>query len=235
MTCRGDCIYIDPVQLIALINSVGITEENSVETAFAVAAAESGLAVNNVCDGCSPLAPTEHSVGLWQINIDPKLRRPYTEEQLVDPAFNAQVMAQMSGGGVHWSGTWSTYPVQSSLHMADAILAYQQWLAAGSPAYSGVTPGGGPSPTPAPVPGGFTGGQPSPTGQPAPPDQYLFTLNVSELGRRFFQAGTKVLVTTILGIMIVIGIILIAVRPGQKVLTSEPVKDIAGAGKLLAI
>lgn len=50
----------------------------------------------------------EHSVGLLQINIDPKLRRSWTESQLYDPIFNLQAGLQLYNGRGNFND-WTTY------------------------------------------------------------------------------------------------------------------------------
>ena len=65
------------------------------------------------------LANNEYSVGLWQININPALRRPWTRQQLCDPLFNAQVALQiyrqqgLRAWGSYTDGRYRQYLAQS--------------------------------------------------------------------------------------------------------------------------
>lgn len=65
------------------------------------------------------LANNEHSVGLWQININPSLHRPWTQTQLCDPLFNAKAALQIYGTqglrawGAYTDGSYKKYLAQS--------------------------------------------------------------------------------------------------------------------------
>jgi hypothetical protein len=89
--------------------------ENLLDTMAAIGMAES--------HGWSGALATcgEHSVGLWQININPTLRRPYSEAELLDPVRNAQVAREIyNQQGLR---AWSTYLNNS----------YRQYLSSSTP------------------------------------------------------------------------------------------------------
>lgn len=97
--------------LVDLLRSAGFSGQG-LRTAYAVAMAESGgrpTAHNtNAKTG-------DNSYGLFQINMlgrmGPARRKQYglsSNDDLLDPAANARVAFQMSGGGSNW-GPWSTY------------------------------------------------------------------------------------------------------------------------------
>lgn len=67
--------------------------ENLIVTMAAIGMAESS---GRECI-VGTIANNEYSVGLWQININPTLRRPWTKAQLCDPLFNAKVAFQIYG------------------------------------------------------------------------------------------------------------------------------------------
>lgn len=73
-------------QMQALLRQAG-WPENLIVTMAAIGMAESS---GRECI-IGRLANNEYSVGLWQININPSLRRPWTQQQLCDPLFNAKV------------------------------------------------------------------------------------------------------------------------------------------------
>ena len=65
------------------------------------------------------LAKNEYSVGLWQININPALKRPWTEKQLCDPLFNAKAAFEiyrqqgLRAWGAYRDGRYQQYIPQS--------------------------------------------------------------------------------------------------------------------------
>lgn len=89
--------------------------ENLIVTMAAIGMAESS---GRACI-VGTLANNEYSVGLWQININPSLRRPWTREQLCDPLFNAKVALQIYGQqglhawGAYTDGNYKKYIAQS--------------------------------------------------------------------------------------------------------------------------
>lgn len=68
----------------------------------------------------------EYSLGLWQINMDPKLGRSYDRDRLLsDPVYNASVALQiyrqqgMRAWGAYTDGRW-----RQSKYLADSQAAY---------------------------------------------------------------------------------------------------------------
>jgi hypothetical protein len=70
--------------------------------------AESGGDTNAINPGHA--GDPEHSVGLWQININ--AHPQYTEAQMKDPLQNAQAMAKISSNGTNWN-PWGAYTNRS--------------------------------------------------------------------------------------------------------------------------
>ncbi len=79
-------------QMQSLLRSAG-WPESLIVTMAAIGMAESS---GQSCI-VGTMANNEYSVGLWQININPSLHRPWTRQQLCDPLFNAKVALQVYG------------------------------------------------------------------------------------------------------------------------------------------
>lgn len=79
-------------QMQSLLRQAG-WPESLIVTIAAIGMAESS---GNACI-VGTMANNERSIGLWQININPTLRRPWTKEQLCDPLFNAKIALQIYG------------------------------------------------------------------------------------------------------------------------------------------
>lgn len=91
---------LDAQAVARLVIAAGITNPEAVAIAVAIAHRESRFdpAAHNP-------VPPDDSYGLWQIN---RLAHPqHSPAQLVDPAYNARVMAQLSARGTNWR-PWRT-------------------------------------------------------------------------------------------------------------------------------
>lgn len=103
-------------QMQSLLRQAGWPEA-LITTVAAIGMAESS---GNTCI-VGTMANNEYSVGLWQININPALRRPWTKTQLCDPLFNAQVALQiykqqgLRAWGAYTDGRYRKYVTQSQL------------------------------------------------------------------------------------------------------------------------
>jgi hypothetical protein len=75
--------------------------------AAAIAHAESGAIPTAVCHNCVP-GVLEHSVGLWQININPNANPEFAKWNLFNPVTNALAAVKLSKNGTNW-GDWTTY------------------------------------------------------------------------------------------------------------------------------
>lgn len=101
-------------QMQSLLRQAG-WPENLIVTMAAIGMAESS---GRECV-VGRLANNEVSVGLWQINISPSLRRPWTREQLCDPLFNAKAALQIYGQqglkawGAYTDGNYKKFLPQS--------------------------------------------------------------------------------------------------------------------------
>lgn len=120
---------------------------DKVPTAVAIKLAESGHRFDEVND--TP-ATGDLSYGGWQINmlgqLGPARRLQYglaSNDDLLDPATNARVMCEMSGGGENWA-PWSTYNSGAYLdYMPEAESVAGQASSAPVAAPSGSPAGGG--------------------------------------------------------------------------------------------
>lgn len=97
--------------------------ENLIVTMAAIGMAESG---GRECV-IGTLANNEYSVGIWQININPALKRPWTKTQLCDPLFNARVAFQIYGQqglkawGAYTNGSYRKYlPASQTVYQPNA-------------------------------------------------------------------------------------------------------------------
>ena len=103
---------------------------NAAAIAVAIALAESGGNASNVSP---PNTDGSRDHGLWQIND--KAHPNYDVGKLLDGAYNAKAMHDVSNGGANW-GPWSTYDA-SVLHPHNNG-SYQNFLARGKAAVSGA-------------------------------------------------------------------------------------------------
>jgi len=102
-------------QMQSLLRQAG-WPESFIVTMAAIGMAESS---GNPCGPPGTISPGEYSIGLWQINLDPRLKRPWTKQQLCDPLFNAKVALQiystqgLRAWGAYTDGRYRKYVAQS--------------------------------------------------------------------------------------------------------------------------
>ena len=110
-TINGETVYTSH-DLARLALEAGLPRDHkTLQTAVAIALAESEGRVNAEGDGALQDATWGPSIGLWQIRslkAESGKGTPRDATKLKDPLFNARSMVAISGGGKNWK-PWSVY------------------------------------------------------------------------------------------------------------------------------